>query len=308
MIAENMLALVGNTPLVRLNRVTDNAPAEVVVKLESRNPSGSVKDRAALFMLADAESKGLINKDTVLVEPTSGNTGIGLAFVCAVRGWKLILTMPESMSLERRAMLAGMGASLVLTPAAQGMAGAVAKAECIVAETPGALLVGQFTNPANPEAHRKTTAEEIWRDADNRVDAFVAGAGTGGTVTGTGSRLKELNPDVRVYAAEPAESAVLSGGEPGPHGIQGIGAGFVPEVYDPTVVDGVIAVPTKDALCMAGRLMREEGISCGISSGANVFAAVELARRPEMRGKRIVTVICDSADRYISTDLFPKNA
>lgn len=308
MIAENMLALVGNTPLVRLNRVTDNAPAEVVVKLESRNPSGSVKDRAALFMLADAESKGLINKDTVLVEPTSGNTGIGLAFVCAVRGWKLILTMPESMSLERRAMLAGMGASLVLTPAAQGMAGAVAKAERIVAETPGALLVGQFTNPANPEAHRKTTAEEIWRDADNRVDAFVAGAGTGGTVTGTGSRLKELNPDVRVYAAEPAESAVLSGGEPGPHGIQGIGAGFVPEVYDPTVVDGVIAVPTKDALCMAGRLMREEGISCGISSGANVFAAVELARRPEMRGKRIVTVICDSADRYISTDLFPKNA
>lgn len=302
------MALVGNTPLVRLNRVTDNAPAEVVVKLESRNPSGSVKDRAALFMLADAESKGLINKDTVLVEPTSGNTGIGLAFVCAVRGWKLILTMPESMSLERRAMLAGMGASLVLTPAAQGMAGAVAKAERIVAETPGALLVGQFTNPANPEAHRKTTAEEIWRDADNRVDAFVAGAGTGGTVTGTGSRLKELNPDVRVYAAEPAESAVLSGGEPGPHGIQGIGAGFVPEVYDPTVVDGVIAVPTKDALCMAGRLMREEGISCGISSGANVFAAVELARRPEMRGKRIVTVICDSADRYISTDLFPKNA
>lgn len=308
MIAENMLALVGNTPLVRLNRVTDNAPAEVVVKLESRNPSGSVKDRAALFMLADAESKGLINKDTVLVEPTSGNTGIGLAFVCAVRGWKLILTMPESMSLERRAMLAGMGASLVLTPAAQGMAGAVAKAERIVAETPGALLVGQFINPANPEAHRKTTAEEIWRDADNRVDAFVAGAGTGGTVTGTGSRLKELNPDVRVYAAEPAESAVLSGGEPGPHGIQGIGAGFVPEVYDPTVVDGVIAVPTKDALSMAGRLMREEGISCGISSGANVFAAVELARRPEMRGKRIVTVICDSADRYISTDLFPKNA
>ena len=307
MIAENMLALVGNTPLVRLNRVTDGAQAEVVVKLESRNPSGSVKDRAALFMLADAEARGLIGKDTILVEPTSGNTGIGLAFVCAVRGWKLVLTMPESMSLERRAMLSGMGATLELTPASEGMAGAVAQAERIVAETPGAVLVGQFVNPANPEAHRKTTAEEIWRDAERKVDAFVAGVGTGGTVIGTGARLKELNPMVRVYAVEPSESAVLSGGNPGMHGIQGIGAGFIPKVYEPGVVDGVIAVPTQEALIMARRLMREEGISCGISSGANVFAAVELARHSEMRGKRIVTIVCDSADRYISTELFPKN-
>lgn len=307
MIAENMLALVGNTPLVRLNRVTDGATAEVVVKLESRNPSGSVKDRAALFMLEDAEAKGLIGKDTVLVEPTSGNTGIGLAFVCAVRGWKLVLTMPESMSLERRAMLSGMGAHLVLTPASAGMAGAVSEAERIVAETPGAVLVGQFVNPANPEAHRRTTAEEIWRDTDHKVDVFVAGAGTGGTVSGTGARLKEWNPGVRVYAVEPAESAVLSGGKPGVHGIQGIGAGFVPDAYDPSVVDGVIPVPTEQALCMARRLMREEGISCGISSGANVYAAVQLARSPEMCGQRIVTIICDSADRYISTDLFPKN-
>lgn len=308
MIAENMLALVGNTPLVRLNKVTDSAPAEVVVKLESRNPSGSVKDRAALFMLADAEATGRINKDSILVEPTSGNTGIGLAFVCAVRGWSLILTMPESMSLERRAMLAGMGARLVLTPAERGMAGAVAEAERIVAETPNALLVGQFINPANPEAHRKTTAEEIWRDTGHEVDAFVAGAGTGGTVTGTGARLKELNPLLRVYAAEPEESPVLSGGKPGPHGIQGIGAGFVPKIYEPAVVDGVITVPTEKALIMARRLMREEGISCGISSGANVFAAVKLAHCPEMHGKRIVTIICDSADRYISTALFPKNS
>ncbi len=302
MIAQNMLELVGRTPLVRLNRVCPADGAEVVVKLESRNPSGSVKDRAAWAMLMAAQDR--IGPDTLLVEPTSGNTGIGLAFVCAVRGWRLILVMPENMSLERRALLKGMGAELVLTPASEGMGGSVRKAEAIVQEHPGAILVGQFDNPANREVHRRTTAEEIWADTDGRVDAFVAGVGSGGTVCGTGSRLKELNPALKVVAVEPAESPLLSAGVAGPHGIQGIGANFVPGNYDRSVVDEVLTVSTPDALAMARRLMREEGISAGISSGANVAAAVRLAARPEMKGRRIVTIICDSADRYLSTPLF----
>ena len=302
MIAQNMLELVGRTPLVRLNRVCPADGAEVVVKLESRNPSGSVKDRAAWAMLMAAQDR--IGPDTLLVEPTSGNTGIGLAFVCAVRGWRLILVMPENMSLERRALLKGMGAELVLTPASEGMGGSVRKAEAIVQEHPGAILVGQFDNPANREVHRRTTAEEIWADTDGRVDAFVAGVGSGGTVCGTGSRLKELNPALKVVAVEPAESPLLSAGVAGPHGIQGIGANFVPGNYDRSVVDEVLTVSTPDALAMARRLMREEGISAGISSGGNVAAAVRLAARPEMKGRRIVTIICDSADRYLSTPLF----
>ena len=302
MIAQNMLELVGRTPLVRLNRVCPPDGAEVVVKLESRNPSGSVKDRAAWAMLMAAEDR--IGPDTLLVEPTSGNTGIGLAFVCAVRGWRLVLVMPENMSLERRALLKGMGAELVLTPASEGMGGSVSKAEAIVRENPGAILVGQFDNPANREVHRRTTAEEIWADTEGHVDAFVAGVGSGGTVCGTGARLKELNPDVRIVAVEPAESPLLSEGQAGPHGIQGIGANFVPGNYDGAVVDEVLTVSTQDALAMARRLMREEGILAGISSGANVAAAVRLAARPAMKGRRIVTILCDSADRYVSTPLF----
>ena len=302
MIAQNMLELVGRTPLVRLNRVCPPDGAEVVVKLESRNPSGSVKDRAAWAMLMAAEDR--IGPDTLLVEPTSGNTGIGLAFVCAVRGWRLILVMPESMSLERRALLKGMGAELVLTPASEGMGGSVRKAEAIVREHPGAILVGQFDNPANRDVHRQTTAEEIWADTEGHVDAFVAGVGSGGTLCGVGSRFKALNPAVRIVAVEPAESPLLSKGEAGPHGIQGIGANFVPGNYDSAVVDEVLTVDTQEALAMARRLMREEGILAGISSGANVAAAVRLAARPEMKGRRIVSIICDSADRYVSTPLF----
>ena len=305
MIANNMLELVGHTPLVRLNRVAPKDGAEVVVKLEGRNPSGSVKDRAALAMLMDAADR--ITPDTLLVEPTSGNTGIGLAFICAVKGWKLTLVMPESMSLERRALLKGLGATLVLTPAAEGMGGAAREAERLVRETPGAILVGQFYNPANPRIHRETTAEEIWKDTDGKVDAFVAGIGTGGTLCGTSSRLKELNSALYAVAVEPAESPLLSTGKAGPHGIQGIGANFVPDNYDKSVVNEVLPIPTQEALGMARRLMKEEGILCGISSGANVAAAVRLAKRPEMKGKRIVTVICDGGDRYVSTALFQQN-
>ena len=305
MIADNMLELVGHTPLVRLNRVAPKDGAEVVVKLEGRNPSGSVKDRAALAMLMDAADR--ITPDTLLVEPTSGNTGIGLAFICAVKGWKLTLVMPESMSLERRALLKGLGATLVLTPAAEGMGGAAREAERLVRETPGAILVGQFYNPANPRIHRETTAEEIWKDTDGKVDAFVAGIGTGGTLCGTSSRLKELNSALYAVAVEPAESPLLSTGKAGPHGIQGIGANFVPDNYDKSVVNEVLPIPTQEALGMARRLMKEEGILCGISSGANVAAAVRLATRPEMKGKRIVTVICDGGDRYVSTALFQQN-
>lgn len=303
-IASNMLELIGNTPLVRLNKLTEGLPAEVLVKLEMFNPTGSVKDRPALAMLEAAEAAGKIRPDTVLIEPTSGNTGIGLAFICAVKGWRLILTMPESMSLERRAMLAALGAELMLTPAAKGMRGAVEAAEKYVAEHPGSLLVGQFINPANPAIHRKTTAEEIWRDTGGQVDVFAAAVGTGGTLSGAGGRLKELNPELKVVAVEPVESPVLSGGVPGPHGIQGIGAGFVPEVLDRAVIDEVVTVSLDEALTTARRLIREEGILGGISSGANVAAALKLAADPKYAGKRIVTIACDLADRYISTPLF----
>lgn len=303
-IAGNMLELIGNTPMVRLNKMVEGLGAEVLVKLELFNPTGSVKDRPALAMLEAAEAEGKIKPGAVLVEPTSGNTGISLALICAVKGWRLVLAMPESMSLERRAMLAALGAELMLTPAAKGMRGAVEAAENFVTEHPGSLLVGQFVNPANPEMHRRTTAEEIWRDTEGEVNIFVAGVGTGGTLSGAGGRLKELNPELRVVAVEPAESPVLSGGAPGPHGIQGIGAGFVPQVLDRAVIDEIITVRVDEALATARRLMREEGILAGISSGANVFAALKLAADPKYAGKRIVTVACDIADRYISTDLF----
>ena len=303
-IANNMLELIGNTPMVRLNKMAEGLAAEVVVKLEMFNPTGSVKDRPALAMLEAAEAEGKIGPDTVLIEPTSGNTGIGLAFICAVKGWRLVLAMPESMSMERRAMLAALGAELMLTPAAKGMRGAVEAAEKFVADNPGSVLVGQFINPANPAMHRRTTAEEIWRDAGGQVDVFIAAVGTGGTLSGAGGRLKELNPSLKVVAVEPVESPVLSGGTPGPHGIQGIGAGFVPEVLDRGLIDEIVTVNLDEALATARRLMREEGILAGISSGANVAAALKLAADPKYAGKRIVTVACDIADRYISTALF----
>lgn len=303
-IAENMAALVGNTPLVRLNRLARGCHAEVVAKLEFYNPCASVKDRIARSMIESALESGEINADSLLVEPTSGNTGVGLAFICAVHGLRLTLTMPESMSDERKKLLRSFGTTLVLTPAAQGMRGAITEAERIVRETPGAVMLQQFANPANPAAHYATTAEEIWRDTDGRVDAFVAGVGTGGTITGTGRRLRELNAGVRIIAVEPEASPVLSGGAPAPHPIQGIGAGFVPEVLDTGIYDEVFKVSGDDAMNTARDLLRQEGILCGISSGANAFAALEAARRPEMKGKRIVFIVCDTGERYLSTPLF----
>jgi cysteine synthase A len=307
-IAPDMTALIGKTPLVRLNRVVPQGGAEVVAKLEFFNPSSSVKDRAAMGMIRAAEQAGILipgrSPAQVIVEPTSGNTGIGLAFASAVRGYALILTMPESMSEERKILLRGLGATLVLTPAAGGMSAALAEAEKIVKETPGAVMLGQFDNPANPAAHYATTAEEIWQDTDGTVDVIVAAAGTGGTVTGTGKRLKELNPAIQVYAVEPSESPVLSGGAAGKHGIQGIGAGFVPKVLDRSVLDGILTVATDEALAFAERLIREEGILCGISSGAAGFAAARLAADPAFAGKRIVFLVCDTAERYLSTRLF----
>ena len=307
-IASDMTALIGNTPLVRLNQVVPQGGAEVLAKLEFFNPASSVKDRIALNMVTAAEKMGILipgqTPAQIIVEPTSGNTGIGLAFVAAVKGYGLILTMPESMSNERKTLLRGLGARLVLTPASGGMAAAVAEAEKIARETPGAVMLGQFDNPANPAAHAATTAEEIWHDTEGAVDVLVATAGTGGTVTGTGKRLKELNPSIRVYAVEPEESPVLSGGKPSPHGIQGIGAGFVPRVLDRAVLDGVLTVTTEEALAFAGRLIREEGILCGISSGAAGCVAARLASEPAFAGKRIVFIVCDTAERYLSTRLF----
>lgn len=303
-IAQSMLDLIGRTPLVRLNRVSEGCGAELVGKLEYFNPCSSVKDRIGYNMVLAGEREGRIHKDTLIVEPTSGNTGLGLAFACAVRGYRLVLTMPESMSNERKALLRGFGAQLVLTPAAKGMRGAIAEAERIVAETPGAFMPQQFCNKANPEIHRLTTAEEIWQDTDGAVDIFVSGVGTGGTITGAGARLKELNPALRCVAVEPDASPVLSGGEAGPHAIQGIGAGFVPEVLDRSVIDEVFRVTNEQALSMARRLLREEGILCGISSGAIAYAAIEVAKRPENKGKRIVFIVCDTGERYLSTALF----
>jgi len=303
-IAADSTELIGNTPLVRLNRITEGAKAEVVAKLESFNPIGSVKDRIGASMILDAEEKGLINKDTVIVEPTSGNTGIALAFVCAARGYKLILTMPDTMSLERRQLLSIFGAELVLTSGAEGMLGAVRKAEQLVAENSGYFMPQQFKNPANPEIHRLTTAEEIWRDTDGKVDILVSGVGTGGTITGVAEVIKPRKPGFKAIAVEPLDSPVLSGGKPGSHKIQGIGAGFVPDVLRTDLVDEIIKVSNEDAGIMARRLAKEEGILAGISSGAAVWAALEIAKRPENEGKFIVVVLPDTGERYLSTWFF----
>lgn len=303
-IARDATELIGNTPLVRLNRIADGVKAEIVAKLESYNPIGSVKDRIAVAMILDAEEKGLINQDTVIVEPTSGNTGIGLAFVCAVRGYKLILTMPDTMSLERRQLLAIFGAELVLTPGAEGMPGAVKKAKQLMAENPNYFMPQQFQNPANPEIHRLTTAEEIWRDTDGKIDILVSGVGTGGTITGIAEVIKARKPQFKAIAAEPADSPVLSGGKPGAHKIQGIGAGFIPDVLRLDLIDEIIRVSNQDAVIMARRLAREEGILAGISSGAAVWAALEIARRPESQDKLIVAILPDTGERYLSTGLF----
>jgi len=303
-IASDMTRLVGNTPLVRLNRVTEGTKAEVIAKLESFNPLASVKDRIGVSMIVDAEEKGLINKDTVIVEPTSGNTGIALAFVCAARGYRLTLTMPDTMSIERRQLLAAFGAELVLTPGIEGMRGAVREAERLVAENPTHFMPQQFNNPANPEIHRVSTAEEIWRDTDGKVDILVSGVGTGGTITGVAEVIKERKPEFRVVAVEPADSPVLSGGKLGAHKIQGIGAGFVPKVLRMDLVDEIIKVTNEDAEMMTRRLAREEGILAGVSSGAAVWAALEVAKRRESKGKLMVVILPDTGERYLSTWLF----
>jgi cysteine synthase A len=303
-IADDITKTIGNTPLVRLNRVMDGARATVVGKLESRNPAGSVKDRIGVSMIEAAEREGRIKKDTILLEPTSGNTGIGLAFAAAAKGYKLVLTMPETMSMERRKLLAVLGAQLVLTPGADGMKGAIKKADELAAEDKRYLILQQFENPANPEIHRKTTAEEIWADTDGKVDVLVSGVGTGGTVTGVAQVLKQRKPSFKAVAVEPKDSPVLSGGKPGPHKIQGIGAGFVPKVLETKLLDEVIQVSNEDAGEMARRLCREEGILSGISCGAAVWGAREVARRKENEGKLIVVVLPDTGERYLSTWLF----
>ena len=303
-IARDSTELIGNTPLVRLNRITDGVKAEVVAKLESFNPLGSVKDRIGVAMIVDAEERGLIDKDTVIVEPTSGNTGISLAFVCAARGYRLILTMPDTMSLERRHLLSVLGAELVLTPGVEGMPGTVRRAEQLVAENPNYFMPQQFNNPANPEVHRLTTAEEIWRDTDGEVDILVSGVGTGGTITGVAEVIKPRKPEFKAIAIEPIDSPVLSGGKPGAHKIQGIGAGFVPGVLRLDLIDEIIKVTNEDAGIMARRLAKEEGLLVGISSGAATWAALEVAKRLENEGKLIVVVLPDTGERYLSTWLF----
>jgi cysteine synthase A len=303
-IADDVTKLIGNTPLVRLNRVLDGAKATVAAKLESANPAGSVKDRIGVSMIEAAEREGKIKKDTILLEPTSGNTGIGLAFAAAAKGYKLVLLMPETMSIERRKLLGAFGAELILTPGAEGMKGAIKRAEDMAAQDKRYLLLQQFENRANPEIHRKTTAEEIWRDTDGKVDIVVCATGTGGTVTGVGQVLKPRKPGLKMVAAEPKDSPVLSGGKPGPHKIQGWGAGFVPKVLDVSVLDEIVQVRHEDAGEMAKRLCREEGILAGISDGGVVWAAREIARRRENEGKLIVVVVPDTGERYLSTWLW----
>lgn len=306
-IADNILELVGKTPLVRVNAL-NGTKATILAKLEFFNPSGSVKDRAAKAMIEDAEAKGLLKKGGLIIEPTSGNTGIGLAVAAAVKGYRLILTMPETMSVERRKLLSSLGAELVLTEGAKGMTGAIEKALELRELNPGSFIPQQFENFANAEIHRRTTGVEIWEDTDGRVDIVVAGVGTGGTISGIGQALKERNPAVKIFGVEPATSAVLSGGKPGAHKIQGIGAGFVPKIYDASVVDGVIPVRDEDAGAVARRLAKEEGVHTGISAGAAMFAALTLAKKPENAGKVIVVVIPDTGTRYLSTWLYDEEA
>lgn len=305
-IAGKLTDLVGNTPLLELTNYNagKNLKARLVAKLESFNPAGSVKDRVALAMIEDAEAKGILKPGATIIEPTSGNTGIGLAFVSAANGYKLILTMPDTMSMERRNLLKALGAELVLTPGADGMKGAIAKAEELKAAIPGAVILQQFENPANPAMHERTTGQEIWRDTDGKVDIFVAGVGTGGTVSGVGKALKEHNPNIKIVAVEPADSPVLSGGKPGPHKIQGIGAGFIPGIYNPRVVDEILQVTNDEAIRTGRELAAKEGLLAGISSGAAVYAATQLALRPENEGKMIVTLLPDTGERYLSTLLY----
>jgi cysteine synthase A len=303
-IYDSVTELIGGTPLVRLQRLEGSSKAQVLAKLESMNPGASVKDRIALGMIDAAERDGRLGPESVIIEPTSGNTGVGLALVCAARGYRLILTMPDTMTVERRKLLSAYGAELVLTPGSEGMRGAIAKAEEIQAATPGGLILQQFENPANPQAHRETTAEEIWRDTDGQVDVVVAGVGTGGTITGLAQALKPRRPGLRAIAVEPAGSPVLSGGQPGKHGIAGIGAGFVPGVLATDLLDEIITVADADARETARRLAREEGLLVGISAGAAAWAALELATRPDMAGACIVVVLPDTGQRYLSTDLY----